>query len=105
MIARSVIRCHRGARTCIFPRKYAQACRPARRYSSSHGVASNSHSTASPFGVLGSITNELDRLGPRFEVDGSQIQILSTPGEFYDTLKVGELLDFSLSIDATWKAY
>lgn len=39
--------------------------------------------------MLGAFTNELDRIAPKFEVHGSQIQILRTPGEFYETLKVG----------------
>lgn len=33
--------------------------------------------------------NELDRIAPRFDIQGSQIQILQSPLEFYETLKVG----------------
>ena len=39
--------------------------------------------------MLGAFTSELDRIAPKFEIEGSQIQILRTPSEFYETLKVG----------------
>jgi hypothetical protein len=39
--------------------------------------------------MLGAFTTELDRIAPRFEIQGSKIQILHTPSEFYETLKVG----------------
>jgi CDP-diacylglycerol--glycerol-3-phosphate 3-phosphatidyltransferase len=44
--------------------------------------------------MLGAFTNELDRIAPRFEIRGEQIQILRTPAEFYDSLKVGNILDY-----------
>ncbi|OJD38942.1 cdp-diacylglycerol-glycerol-3-phosphate 3-phosphatidyltransferase [Diplodia corticola] len=37
--------------------------------------------------MLASLTSELDRLSPRFEVQPTQIEILSTPSEFYEALK------------------
>ncbi|KAI9784978.1 MAG: CDP-diacylglycerol--glycerol-3-phosphate 3-phosphatidyltransferase [Geoglossum umbratile] len=37
--------------------------------------------------MLGSLTSELDRIAPRFDIHASQIRILQTPTEFYDTLK------------------
>lgn len=42
--------------------------------------------------MLGGITNELDRIAPRFEIKGSQVDILDSPGAFYETLKVCTLL-------------
>jgi CDP-diacylglycerol--glycerol-3-phosphate 3-phosphatidyltransferase len=42
--------------------------------------------------MLGAFTNECDKIAPRFDVEASQIQILRTPAEFYDTLKVREYL-------------
>jgi CDP-diacylglycerol--glycerol-3-phosphate 3-phosphatidyltransferase len=39
--------------------------------------------------MIGAFTNELDRIAPKFEIHGSQIQILQEPKEFYETLKVG----------------
>ena len=41
--------------------------------------------------VLGSLTSELDRLAPRFEVDAAQIEIISGPADFYAALKVPSL--------------
>lgn len=37
---------------------------------------------------LGSITVELDRIAPRFEISASQVTILDSPANFYSTLKV-----------------
>jgi len=57
-----------------------------RKFSTSTPVANaNSSSTAS---MLGAFTNELDRIAPKFEIQGSQIHILRTPSDFYETLKV-----------------
>jgi CDP-diacylglycerol--glycerol-3-phosphate 3-phosphatidyltransferase len=42
-------------------------------------------SSASP---LGTITVELDRVAPRFEVSASKVTILDSPASFYTTLKV-----------------
>lgn len=42
-------------------------------------------SAASP---LASITSELDKISPRFDVSASSIEILRGPPEFYETLKV-----------------
>jgi hypothetical protein len=41
--------------------------------------------------MLGAFTNELDRIAPKFEIHGSQIQILRSPSEFYEALKVGRM--------------
>ncbi|KAI9877610.1 MAG: CDP-diacylglycerol--glycerol-3-phosphate 3-phosphatidyltransferase [Pleopsidium flavum] len=37
--------------------------------------------------MLGGLTNELDRIAPRFEIQASQIDILETPASFYETLR------------------
>ncbi|KAF2143055.1 uncharacterized protein K452DRAFT_317928 [Aplosporella prunicola CBS 121167] len=81
MFARSLARCAR-------PRvSLPLRCR-ARRYStSSSGPASAPAPPQSSASVLGSLTSELDRLSPRFEIEPSQIQILQDPSEFYETLK------------------
>ena len=39
--------------------------------------------------MLASFTNEFDRIAPSFQIHGSQIRVLKSPSEFYDTLKVG----------------
>jgi hypothetical protein len=58
--------------------------------SSSASSASSSSSVAkSPFSVFGGLTNELDKLSPRIEVQPDQIEILKSPEQFYESLKVG----------------
>ncbi|KAH7122782.1 CDP-diacylglycerol-glycerol-3-phosphate 3-phosphatidyltransferase-like protein [Dendryphion nanum] len=37
--------------------------------------------------MLATITTDLDKIAPRFEIQPDQIQILKTPAEFYETLK------------------
>lgn len=36
--------------------------------------------------MLAPFISELDKIGPSFDIHGSQVQILKTPAEFYDTL-------------------
>ncbi|KAK3359627.1 hypothetical protein B0T25DRAFT_533440 [Lasiosphaeria hispida] len=46
------------------------------------------HSAApSNAGMLAPFVGELDRLAPSFKINGSQVQVLQTPAEFYETLK------------------
>ncbi|KAL2814599.1 hypothetical protein BJX63DRAFT_420712 [Aspergillus granulosus] len=49
-----------------------------------HAASTVAPSSASP---LGSITTELDRIAPCFEVPASRISILDSPASFYKTLK------------------
>ncbi|KAF2868416.1 hypothetical protein BDV95DRAFT_500447 [Massariosphaeria phaeospora] len=37
--------------------------------------------------MLATITSDLDKIAPRFEIQPDQIEILKTPSEFYETLK------------------
>jgi len=39
--------------------------------------------------MLATITTDLDKIAPRFEIQPDQIIIIQTPAEFYETLKVG----------------
>lgn len=86
MIVRSALRCSATRRL--------QVCRPRllhvelRKYSTSTLSAANSPGS-SPASILGAFENELDKIAPRFEIHGSRIQILRSPSEFYETLKVG----------------
>jgi CDP-diacylglycerol--glycerol-3-phosphate 3-phosphatidyltransferase len=83
MIVRGVLRFSaRGARASV-PRIIRHK---VRRYSTS---APASVDSASPASMIGAFTNELDKIAPRFEVRGSQINVIRTPTEFYETLKVG----------------
>ncbi|KAL2754883.1 hypothetical protein ACRALDRAFT_1035425 [Sodiomyces alcalophilus JCM 7366] len=38
-------------------------------------------------GILAPFTTELDRIAPSFDIDGSQIHIIRSPADFYETLK------------------
>ncbi|KAI1271830.1 hypothetical protein F5Y07DRAFT_328377 [Xylaria sp. FL0933] len=86
MILRGTARCCRSIRP-IAPRQasqYARQCR--RRYSMPSSSAPVGGST-SPAGMLAPFTNELDRIAPSFRINGSQIQIIKSPTDFYETLK------------------
>jgi hypothetical protein len=39
--------------------------------------------------MLATITTDLDKIAPKFEIQPEQITIIKTPAEFYETLKVG----------------
>lgn len=57
-------------------------CRP---YSTpTPGPSSSGSSSAA---VLAPFIGELDRIAPSFQINGSQIRVLKTPSEFYETLK------------------
>lgn len=46
-------------------------------------------SPASSAAMLTPFVNELDKIAPSFKINGSQIQIIKTPADFYEILKVG----------------
>jgi hypothetical protein len=92
MIIRSFARCARSRARPLARWKVHQQ-RPSRGYSTSSSTAPPSP-PASSFSILGSVTSELDKISPRFEVDPSRIQILQSPSEFYETLKVSLLFSF-----------
>ncbi len=74
--------------------------RHVRSFASSSAASIGTSSTAkSPFLVFGSLVNELDRLAPRIELQPDQIEILKSPEQFYEALKVGMvvLLIFQLT--------
>lgn len=39
--------------------------------------------------LLSGLTDELDRIAPRFDIDGENIDILQEPSDFFEALKVG----------------
>src|SRR5271168_3903015 len=84
MIVRGTIRCSAKTLRVYRPRllQFKQ-----RRYSTSPSSVAGVYES-SPAGMLGAFTNELDRIAPKFEIQGSQIHILRSPSEFYETLKV-----------------
>lgn len=86
MNVRRVLPCLRQVSSSTARRHVAKYGRVQRRYSStSSGTAAPVQSSAAP---IASITNELDKISPRFDVPAESIEILRTPAEFYATLKV-----------------
>ncbi|TLD19867.1 hypothetical protein PspLS_09578, partial [Pyricularia sp. CBS 133598] len=57
--------------------------------SSSAGAAAgpSTNGPTTTAGLLAPFTTELDKIAPSFRIHGSQIRILQTPAEFYETLK------------------
>ena len=91
MIVRRVLPCLRQVSSSSgnVRRQIAQYGRVQRRYSSASAgpSASASASVSSTAAPIASITSELDRLSPRFNVPADSIEILRTPAEFYSALK------------------
>ncbi|KAI1827776.1 hypothetical protein F4861DRAFT_491116 [Xylaria intraflava] len=86
MIVRGTARCSRHVRS-IVPRQVPQCSQQwLRRYSMPTSSVSVGSSTGSA-GMLAPFTNELDRIAPSFNINGSQIQIIKSPADFYETLK------------------
>lgn len=77
---RALLNCCRGYST-----RTANYISPVRKFSSTSSPAAGYNGASSP---LGSLTVELDRIAPKFEIQASNIQILNSPAAFYDTLKV-----------------
>jgi len=100
MIIRSLLRAQApkiaGRRTFCIP---TRTFRTTRRYSTSSAEMA-SPVPQSQASMLATITTDLDKIAPRFELQPDQIEILQTPAEFYQTLKVGRslLLSFSYSL-------
>ncbi|KAL2350502.1 hypothetical protein BJ546DRAFT_404264 [Cryomyces antarcticus] len=92
MTERMIVR--RIPRHVISKPQAAVACRAVsrrscRRYSSSSSTtAPPAPPPQSAVSMLGTLTNELDKLSPRFDLQPAQIQILQSPSDFYETLKV-----------------
>lgn len=66
-----------------------RAVKTTRRYSSSNAPNMASAATQSQASMLATISTDLDKIAPKFEVQPDQITIIQTPAEFYATLKVG----------------
>ncbi|RAL10029.1 CDP-diacylglycerol--glycerol-3-phosphate 3-phosphatidyltransferase [Aspergillus homomorphus CBS 101889] len=58
-----------------------------RRFSAHSSHASPNSTVPSAASPLGSITTELDRISPCFEISAERIEILNSPASFYNTLK------------------
>jgi len=86
----------RRASTCLGPLvkrhpRCSFVCKPGRhqqRRLSTSAPSPPAAASQSPISPLASITSDLDRLSPRFDVPAESIEILRSPNEFYETLKV-----------------
>ncbi|KAK6075527.1 cdp-diacylglycerol-glycerol-3-phosphate 3-phosphatidyltransferase [Seiridium cupressi] len=86
MFSRTAAPCARAIRPAL--------CRPSlrcgkiqrRRYSMPSSGAPTGSSPSS-VGMLAPFTNELDKIAPSFQIHGSQVQVIKSPTDFYETLK------------------
>ena len=86
MFARSCCRCVARARLQSRPTQLSVARAQARQYTTSPGAAPTQ--ATSKAGMLVPFVTELDKLAPSIDLQGDQIQVLKTPSDFYETLKV-----------------
>ena len=63
-------------------------CLPCTKRFMASAPPSPSPAAPSKAAVLGSLTNELDKIAPRFEIDAEGISIIREPADFYSGLKV-----------------
>jgi hypothetical protein len=87
MLARSCSRAAPRARL-MFKRADVSACARSqcRRYAMP--ASAPAPATMNTVGSIAPMVRELDRMAPSFDIQGSQIRIIQTPTEFYETLKV-----------------
>jgi hypothetical protein len=91
MIIRSCIRARVPSNSLNYGvRMTGRPFRASRRYSTS-GPATSNPPPQSQASMLATITTDLDKIAPRFEIQPEQIEILKTPAEFYQTLKVSHV--------------
>lgn len=89
MITRRATSCLKALRLPSQCGRSIRYARPQRRRLSSSASAPTVAPLMgqSPAAPLSSITSELDKLAPRFDVSADDIQILQSPSEFFETLK------------------
>ncbi|KAI1430633.1 hypothetical protein GGR50DRAFT_684046 [Xylaria sp. CBS 124048] len=86
MIVRSTARCcRRHIRIFVSRQASLSSQQSFRRYSTTSSMSMGSSTSSA--GMLAPFTNELDRIAPSFKINGSQIQIIKSPADFYETLK------------------
>ncbi|KAH8664380.1 hypothetical protein BX600DRAFT_398468 [Xylariales sp. PMI_506] len=86
MLARSTSRCCQTLRPALCRNSLRSRRVPSRRYSMPASAASAGGSPSS-VGMLAPFMSELDKVAPSFKVQGSQIHVIQTPADFYETLK------------------
>ncbi|OTA67973.1 hypothetical protein K449DRAFT_324171 [Hypoxylon sp. EC38] len=86
MISRGASRCCLKLRPTLTRPASRYGQQFCRRYSIPSSPAPTA-SSASSTGMLAPFVNELDKIAPSFKISGSQIHIIKTPSDFYETLK------------------
>ncbi|KAJ0160512.1 CDP-diacylglycerol--glycerol-3-phosphate 3-phosphatidyltransferase [Colletotrichum tanaceti] len=87
MIVRGVSRCSTKLRIS-FAKTNATRARPqCRRFAMPSAGTPTASNPGSAAGMLAPFATELDKIAPSFSINGSQIQIIRTPADFYETLK------------------
>lgn len=92
MFARNALRLTTRARPPVARSRNALGHRlsqpQCRRFSaSSSATAPSPAAQGTGVGALAPFVSELDNLAPAFDIKGSDVSILRTPAEFYETLK------------------
>ena len=89
MLTRRVFPCLRASKQVRSLRKVSRNGGLQKRFSStSFTPAATPASGQASASQLAAFTSELDKLSPRFDVSADSIEILKSPTEFYETLKV-----------------
>ncbi|KAI1391578.1 uncharacterized protein F4822DRAFT_190286 [Hypoxylon trugodes] len=86
MIVRGATRCCLRLRPTLARPTSRFSPQSCRRYSMPSGPMPTVNPTSSA-GMLAPFVNELDKIAPSFKISGSQIHIIQSPIDFYETLK------------------
>ncbi|KAM7216459.1 hypothetical protein V8F06_008172 [Rhypophila decipiens] len=87
MLTRSASRCCSKLRSSACGPCFRFSKPQCRRFSMPASGAAHSSPPASSAAMLAPFVGELDKITPSFKINGSQIRVLQTPSEFYETLK------------------
>ncbi|KAI8208980.1 CDP-diacylglycerol--glycerol-3-phosphate 3-phosphatidyltransferase [Colletotrichum sp. SAR 10_76] len=87
MIVRGVSRCSTKLKIPFAQTNVTRSRPQCRRFAMPAAGAPAASSSGSAAGMLAPFANELDKIAPSFSINGSQIRIIKTPTDFYETLK------------------
>ncbi|KAI8268437.1 CDP-diacylglycerol--glycerol-3-phosphate 3-phosphatidyltransferase [Colletotrichum sp. SAR11_239] len=88
MIVRGVSRCSTKLKIPFAQTNVTRSRPQCRRFAMPAAGAPAASSSGNAAGMLAPFANELDKIAPSFSINGSQIRIIKTPTDFYETLKV-----------------
>ena len=88
MIIRRVVLCSRHTEYRLPTRIINHGAKVQRRLSTAYSApVAATHTAPSQASPLASITSELDKLTPRFDVSADDIEIIRSPSDFFEALK------------------